>query len=65
MGFRDPRGCRDNVVLLRVIYDHYVKDNKKYVVTFIDFTTTFDLVSHWFLNQTLKKAHASRKTRDV
>lgn len=27
-GFRSDRGCRDNVLLLRVIYDQYIKGNK-------------------------------------
>ena len=62
-GFRGARGCRDNVLLLRVIYDQFVKGNKKCVVTFIDFAAAFDSVSHRFLDHALKKAKASRKTR--
>ena len=62
-GFRSQRGCRDNVLILRVIYDQFVKGNKKCVVTFIDFAAAFDSVSHCFLDLTLGKAKASRKTR--
>ena len=62
-GFRSGRGCRYNVLLLRVIYDQYVKGDKKCVVTFIDFAAAFDSVSHVFLDRALEKAKASRKTR--
>ena len=27
-GFRGDRGCRDNILLLRVIYDHFIVNNK-------------------------------------
>ena len=42
-------------MLLRVIYDQYVKGNKKCVVTFIDFAAAFDLMSNRFLDHALKK----------
>ena len=41
-GFRQHRGCRDNVLLLHIIYEQIIKDNTSCVVTFIDFATTFD-----------------------
>ena len=62
-GFRNDRGCRDNTLLLRVIYDQYIKGNKKCVITFIDFAAAFDSVSHRYLDHALGKARASRKTR--
>ena len=62
-GFRSQRGCRDNLLLLRVIYDQVINGNDKCVVTYIDFAAAFDSVSHKFLDRALKKAGASRKTR--
>ena len=62
-GFRNGRGCRDNVLLLRVIYDQIIRGNNKCVITYIDFEAAFDSVSHKFLDAALKKANASRKTR--
>ena len=64
-GFRQKRGCRDNVLLLRVIYDQYIKNNNNFVVTFIDFKAAFDSVSHKYLDSALAKAGASRKTRAI
>ena len=62
-GFRKDRGCRDNILLLRVIYDQYIKGNKKCVITFIDFAAAFDSVSHRYIDAALRDARASRKTR--
>ena len=45
------------------MYDHFIKNNLKCVVTFIDFADAFTSTSHKFIDQTLKKAKASRKTR--
>ena len=33
-GFRSGRGCRDNLLLLRVIYDQVINGNDKCVVTY-------------------------------
>ena len=62
-GFRSGRGCRDNILLLRVLYDNIIANNKQSVVTYIDFTAAFDTVSHRFLDKALEKAGATRKTR--
>ena len=64
-GFRPQRGCRDNVLLLRVLYDQVINANRKCVVTYIDFTAAFDTISHKFMNSTLAKAGASRKSRAI
>ena len=64
-GFRPGRGCRDNVLLLRVIYDNIIRGNDRCVVTFIDFAAAFDSVSHKFLDSALAKAGASRKSRSI
>ena len=64
-GFRAGRGCRDNLLLLRVLYDHIIRGDKQCAVTFIDFEAAFDSVSHKYLDKALEKAGASRKTRDI
>ena len=62
-GFRSGRGCRDNILLLRVIYDQYIKGNKKCAITYIDFAAAFDSVSHRFLDVALEKASRSQDGR--
>ena len=62
-GFRQKRGCRDNILLLRIIYDKIIRENDKLVVTFIDFKAAFDSLSHKFIDAALAKAGASRETR--
>ena len=41
-GFRSQRGCRDNVLLLRVLYDQVIRKNSRCIVTYIDYTAAFD-----------------------
>ena len=64
-GFRAHRGCRDNILLLRLLYDQVINNNKSCVVTYIDYTAAFDSISHKFLDRTLAKAGASRKSRAI
>ena len=64
-GFRTGRGCRDNILLLRVLIDVLIKKNEKACVTFIDYTAAFDSISHKSLDKSLKAAGASRKTRAI
>ena len=64
-GFRAQRGCRDNILLLRVLYDQVINANSKCAVTYIDFSAAFDTVSHKFMDSTLAKAGASRKSRAI
>ena len=64
-GFRAHRGCRDNVLLLRLLYDQIILKNKACVVTFIDYTAAFDSISHKFLDKTLAAAGASAKSRAI
>ena len=47
-GFRKQRGCRDNILLLRTIYEDMLQQGKKLYVTFIDYSAAFDSVSHKF-----------------
>ena len=37
-GFRKQRGCRDNVLLLRAVYDRMLREGKHLYVTFIDYS---------------------------
>ena len=64
-GFRQQCGCRDNILLLRIIYDKIIRENEKLVETFIDFKAAFDSLSHKFIDAALVKAGASRKTRTM
>ena len=64
-GFRAERGCRDNILLLRVLYDQVINKNSKCVVTYIDYTAAFDSVSHKFMDAVLAKAGASKKSRAI
>ena len=50
-GFR--RGCRDNVLLLRLLMDAVLRAGKQAVVTFIDYRADFDTISHRFLDESL------------
>ena len=64
-GFRKQRGCRDNVMILRSVYDDMFDAGKTLYVTFIDYSAAFDSVSHKFLDQALKAAGASDKSRSL
>ena len=64
-GFRAHRGCRDNVLLLRLLYDRVINSNGSCVVTYIDYTAAFDSISHKYLDRTLAAAGASRKSRAI
>ena len=62
-GFRAERGCRDNVFLLRALYDHIILGKTNCVVTFIDYKAAFDSVSHKYIDSVLARAKVSRKCR--
>jgi hypothetical protein len=62
-GFRKHRGCRDNVMILRTLYDEMLEQGKDLYVTFIDYSAAFDSISHKFLDRALKEAGASAKSR--
>ena len=48
-----------------VCYDFIIKNNKSCAITFIDYTVAFDSISHKFMDATLVKASASRKSRAI
>ena len=58
-GFKQKRGCPDNMLLPRGIYDQY-KNNRNFVVTLfytsLDFKVAFDAISHKHLDSALAKA---------
>ena len=54
-GVRPERGCRDNILLLRVLFDQALERGKKLVVTYIDYSAAFDSISHKFLDKSLIK----------
>ena len=62
-GFRKERGCRDNILTLRTIFDDMLDAGKTLYVTYIDYSAAFDSVSHKFLDRALKVAGASNKSR--
>ena len=64
-GFRKKRGTRDNILILRAIIDKTLKAGEEMMITYIDFKAAFDSVSHRFLDDALKEAGASDKSRAI
>ena len=64
-GFRQNRGCRDNVMILRTAVSKMLRENKSMVLTFIDYSAAFDSVGHKFLDIALGEAKAKPKTRAI
>lgn len=64
-GFRQGRGCRDNVLILRTLVDKMLRENKPLVLTFINYSAAFDSVGHKFLDHALGEAAAKPKTRAI
>ena len=62
-GFRKKRGCRDNVLTLRTLYDEMLERGETLYATYIDYSAAFDSVSHKYLDRALKEAGASDKSR--
>ena len=62
-GFRSERGCRDNVLILRTLYDFILDNEQEMFATFIDFSAAFDSLSHKFIDRSLDAAGVSNKTR--
>ena len=62
-GFRKKRGCRDNIFALSVLLDSVLQSKKECIITFIDYVAAFDSVAHRFLDEALRQAGASAKTR--
>ena len=64
-GFRPARGTRDNVCILKWTIKMLLRESRKAVVTFIDYSAAFDTESHIFLDEALSKAGASVKVRRI
>jgi hypothetical protein len=64
-GFRKGRGCRDNVLVLRSIFEDMLERGEELFATFIDYSAAFDSVSHKFLDEALADAGASHKSRAI
>ena len=64
-GFRQGRGCRDNVLILRTLVEKMLREGKPLVLTFIDYSAAFDSVGHKFLDKALGEANAKPKTRAI
>ena len=50
---------------MRVLYDQVINSNSSCVVTYIDYSAAFDSVSHRFMDYTLAKTDASKKSRAI
>ena len=55
--FREARGFRNNVLILKTIINEKVEANQEAVITFIDYTATCDSISHGFLDESLAEAN--------
>ena len=64
-GFRQGRGCRDNVLILRTLIEKMLREDKSLILTFIDYSAAFDSVGHKFLDHALGQATAKPKTRAI
>ena len=62
-GFRPERGCRDNVLLLRVLLFYLSKQSKMARVYTSHLLTTLPRLTAYRTNSSLKRAGTSRKTR--
>ena len=64
-GIHQERGCRDTVLLLRLLMDAVLRAGKQAVVTFIDYRAAFDTISHRFLDESLTAAGVQPKIRRI
>lgn len=54
MGFRQGKGCRDAISLIRILIDKHIEKDKDVFIKFIDYSKAFDNVSHIKLIEVLK-----------
>jgi hypothetical protein len=57
-GFRKHRSTRDNIFLLSELMDEVIRTGNGCVLTFIDFVSAFDTVSHHFLDESMGEIEA-------
>ena len=64
-GFREARGCRDNILILTMAIRHLLKDNtiqgSRGIITYIDFVAAFDSILHSYMLQSLLDYDVPRK----
>ena len=64
-GFRQARGTRDNIYIVKWTIKMILREQRRAVVTFIDYTAAFDRESHLFLDEILPCAGISIKVRRI
>ena len=64
-GFRNERGCSDNLFVLRSIINHALKSGVALEITFIDYAQAFDTISHEFLQISMDEHGLPLKIREV
>ncbi|KAI5752717.1 hypothetical protein M8J77_019728 [Diaphorina citri] len=57
MGFRQGKGCRDALTLMRLLLEKHVDKNKDVFLTFIDYSKAFDNVNHAKMIEILQKTN--------
>ena len=60
-GFRNGRGCSDNLYTLRAAIRHAIKSITDVQISFVDFTQAFDTISHDFLKISLEEHNVPPK----
>jgi hypothetical protein len=64
-GFRNARGCSDNLFVIRSIINHAIKTGVLLELTFIDYTQAFDTISHEFLQISMEEHGLPPKIREI
>ena len=64
-GFRNERGCSDNLFVIRSIINHAIQTGVALEITFIDYTQAFDTISHEFLQISMEEHGLPLKIREV
>ena len=64
-GFRKSRGCRDNVLILKLLIDEIIKAGQEAVIVFIDYNVAFDCVSLCFFDESLAEANIPVKVQRI
>ena len=59
-GFREGRGCRDNILILTMAINHLVsnlegEEETAGILTYIDFVAAFDSIKHSYMLESLKR----------
>ena len=64
-GFTPARGCRDNVCALRWFINMVLREGRRAVITFIDYSAAFDTESQLFLDSALAEAGVTATVRRI